>query len=67
MTIDAFLASSFAHTLRFEVADEAFGYHAAELGRTVVGDLADLERWLATVEEADDLDYTDFCDRVYAD
>jgi hypothetical protein len=67
MTIDAFLASDFAHALRFEISGEAFGYHAAELGREVAGDLADLERWLATVEEAADLDYTDFCDRVHAD
>jgi hypothetical protein len=66
MTIDAFLTSDFAHALRFEITDEAFSYHAAELGRDLVGDLADLERWLATIEDAADLDYTDFCDRVYA-
>jgi hypothetical protein len=67
MTIDAFLASDFAHALRFEISGEAFAYHAAELGREVAGDLAELERWLATVEDSADLDYTDFCDRVHAD
>jgi hypothetical protein len=66
MTIDAFLTSSFAHALRFEISGEAFSYHAAELGRDLVGGLADLDRWLATIEDAADLDYTDFCDRVRA-
>ena len=66
MTIDAFLTSDFAHALRFEITDEAFSYHAAELGRVVAGDLADLKRWLATAEDSADLDYTDFCDRVRA-
>jgi hypothetical protein len=66
MTTDTFLASDFAHALRFEISDEAFSYHAAELGREVAGDLVDLERWLATIEDSADLDYTDFCDRVRA-
>jgi hypothetical protein len=66
MTLAAFLASSFAHALRFQITDEAFNYHAAELGREVAGDLADLKRWLATAEDSADLDYTDFCDRVRA-